>query len=1131
MQRRPDQERTTRSVFARLHIRLLALILICVAPAFGIIIYSGLEQRSRAAADAEQQALAVAHQLAARQRDLMAQSHQLLESLARSPEARGLTSPGTCNRLLASLSRVNRYYVDLFVADAKGRIRCSANPVATGVRVADRGYFRRARQTLDFAIGDFQTSRITGHETIIFAYPWLADGAAFGGIVAVGIDPAWLNGLLTDVDLPAGSIVTVLDSSGTILARTGDPGEWVGRTVPEVEQIRAVMARQERTAVESVWLDGVKRIAGVVPIFNASGDLFVRVGIPSQHAFAPVEHAFYRNLALLAGAAVFMLGLGWVASHRLVLRRVADLSETARRLGTGNLDARTRLAPDDGELGQLARTLDEMAAGMQSRQERIENIEQDLRRSNRALRVLNTVTRILGQARGEAALLEDICRAVVEIGGYRLAWVGYAQHDEGRRVHPMAWAGYDSGYLANLNMTWDDSERGQGPSGTAIRTGRTCVVRQISTDTRYAAWRQEALSRGYASSISIPLLDGEPFGALTVLAAEPAAFDSEEAALLEEAARDLAFGILALRAHAERNQLEESLQLRNRAIEASHNGQLIVRLGEGLQIVSVNSAFLQLVCPEHRDLIGKELSRLGQCCGFGADGIELLTRQIRSGQGGDLSLALGSSTGDRRWLDVSLDLVAGDADRQEYALLEFRDVTANRLYEKQIEHQANHDLLTGLPNRNLLMDRLGQALLPVTRGGGNLFILWLDLDRFRAINDSLGHQAGDTALRILAERLAGADGCGTVARAEADSFVLIADGIASQQAAASLAERLRETVQQPMQVGGQEVVLSASIGIAAAPCDGEDADTLLRNASVAMDRARESGRDGFCFYAEEMNASAFPRLRLEIALRQAMEAEELFLVYQPKVGLQDGQITGAEALVRWRHPEMGLVSPGDFIPLAEESGLILPIGRWVLERACAQIRAWLDEGLDCRSVAVNVSPVQFFREDIVSQVTELLAAYRLEPRFLMIEITEGTLMRDPERAIEMMQALKRIGIKLAIDDFGTGYSSLSALKRFPIDYLKIDRSFVAGLASNESDGAIAMAVISLARSLELQVVAEGVETPEQREYLRTRQCDEMQGYLFSPPLPAPRFAGLLQQERERITGLLKPENSTGDCTA
>lgn len=1104
--------------FSRLHIRLLLLILICVAPAFAVIVYSSLEQRSKALLDAEQQAIGAARQLAARQRDLLAHAHQLLDSLTRSPEVRGLTPAKDCNRALREIGRLHSYYVDLFVADAAGWIRCSANPPEGRVNVADRSYFRRARETQDLAIGDFQRSRISGEETVFLAHPLPDSADGFAGMVAVGIDPLWLSTLMADISLPAGSVVTLVDSRGTILARMPDPAGLIGQQINEAGQFQATLARHGAMTVESLWLDGVRRVAGIMPVFNASGDLFVRVGIPSAAAYAHVERSFYRDLGLLAAAALFVFALGWLASHRLVLRRVADLSATAHRLGQGDLDARTLLAPDHGELGQLASTLDEMAAGLQQRQARIAEVEQELRRSNRALRVLIGVTRLLGQADDEARLLDDLCQVIVEVGGYCMAWVGYAENDAARSVRPQAHAGFEAAYLATLRLSWGEGELGQGPSGTAIRTGETCVVRDIASDPRYAIWREAALSRGYASSISIPLGEGEAFGVLTVMAGEPAAFDPEEAALLGEAARELAFGIRAMRAGSERRRLEAALYLRNRAIEASHNGLLIVELGEDLRVASVNSALMRLICADRCELIGKHLGDLGNCCGVSADGLARLSERIRAGQAGDFSMSLTTPAGERCWLDVSLGLVSSEQGGCDHALVEFRDVTVNRRYQEQIEYQAKYDFLTGLPNRHLLVDHLRQALAqPAPKP--DLFVYWLDVDRMQAVNQSLGREAGDLVLRTLGERLVlVAGGHGLLARPESDSFVLVAAGAAGL-AAAALGEKLRAAVCQPMRIDGHDLVLTASVGIAAAPADAEAADLLLRNAGLAMLRAKENGWDSLCFYNEEMDAEAVPRLRLEIGLRQALERDELFLVYQPKAALPAGGITGAEALVRWRHPELGLVSPAEFIPVAEGCGLILPIGRWVMEKACAQMRAWLDEGLDCPPVAVNVSPQQFFRDDIVGQVEELLAAYRLDPALLMIEITEGTLMRDPERAIRTMLALKEVGIKLAIDDFGTGYSSLSALKRFPIDYLKIDRSFVSDLTVNASDAAIAMAVISLARSLGLRVIAEGVETPEQLAYLSERGCDEMQGYLFSPPVPAASFADLLRSLRRELAAV------------
>jgi len=444
------------------------------------------------------------------------------------------------------------------------------------------------------------------------------------------------------------------------------------------------------------------------------------------------------------------------------------------------------------------------------------------------------------------------------------------------------------------------------------------------------------------------------------------------------------------------------------------------------------------------------------------------------------------------------------------------DITERKRAEEQVKHLAFHDVLTGLPNRLLFNDRLTMALAQAVRKRQRLAVLFFDLDRFKMINDSLGHSVGDDLLRRVAERvkesIRDAD---TVARLGGDEFIVLVPGIGSEDDAAKVAQKILEGIRIPFVLEQRELFATTSIGVALYPNDGEDVETLVRNADTAMYRAKDQGRDNYQLYAPAMNAKALERLSLEHRLRQALTNEELVVHYQPLVDLRTGQIRGSEALVRWQHPEMGLLPPGDFIPLAEASGLIVPLGRWVLQTACDQIRTWQEMGFRDLSVAVNLSTRQFQQTDLVQQVSEALASSAIEPSALDLEITETNAMQNADVSISTLWDLKKVGVSLSMDDFGTGYSSLNYLKRFPIDRIKIDRSFVQDLTDDPDDAAIAAAVIAMGHSLKLGVVAEGVETEEQLAFLRLNQCDEMQGYLFSRPVPAAEFEVLLRKNRSK----------------
>jgi diguanylate cyclase (GGDEF)-like protein len=437
-----------------------------------------------------------------------------------------------------------------------------------------------------------------------------------------------------------------------------------------------------------------------------------------------------------------------------------------------------------------------------------------------------------------------------------------------------------------------------------------------------------------------------------------------------------------------------------------------------------------------------------------------------------------------------------------------RGITARK--QETLYRLAHHDVLTGLPNRLLFFDRLQQALSQAGRHDTLLGVMLLDLDRFKAINDSFGHTAGDALLQAVSRRIGECIRDGdTVARLGGDEFTILLQDIRQAQHAALVAQKIIEALQLPFLLNGYEVVVNTSIGIALYPhC--RDAETLLIHADTAMYKAKEEGGNGYRFYTDEMSSADMRRLSLETQLRKAIERNELVLHYQPQAEIVSGRLLGAEALLRWQHPEHGLIPPDEFIPLAEETGLIVPIGEWVLHTACAQNRAWQDAGLAPLRVAVNVSGRQFRRLDMLETIFRTLEDTGLDSRYLEIELTEGVLMQDTVVVVQTLRALNAMGILISIDDFGTGYSSLSYLKRFPIDMLKIDRSFVQDIVTDPDDTAIVQAIIAMSHSLGIKAIAEGVETREQLDFLRRHGCDAVQGYCLSRPLPAEAFTHFLR---------------------
>ena len=445
------------------------------------------------------------------------------------------------------------------------------------------------------------------------------------------------------------------------------------------------------------------------------------------------------------------------------------------------------------------------------------------------------------------------------------------------------------------------------------------------------------------------------------------------------------------------------------------------------------------------------------------------------------------------------------------SVLVFRDVSAARAMAQQIAHAAEHDFLTGLPNRLLLNDRIGQAIILAERNKDKVAVLFLDMDGFKHINDSLGHSAGDKLLQSIANRLRNCVRApDTVSRQGGDEFIVLLQGVNQPEDAAVAARRLLDSVAESYSMGQHNLHITTSIGVSLYPDDGPDAETLIKNADTAMYQAKEHGRQSFQFFKAEMNVRAVERQSIEEDLRRALERNEFALHYQPKIDLATGAITGVEALLRWTHPTRGSISPAQFIPIAEDTGLILPIGAWVLREACTQAQAWVEAGLPMGTIAVNVSAIELRNADFLREMLSTLCDSGLDPRSLELELTESVLMKNSGSAASVLQSIREKGVRIAIDDFGTGFSSLSYLRKFPLDALKIDQSFIRQIVTSSDDTAIVSAIISMGQSLKLRVIAEGVETTEDLTFLQQLKCDEAQGYYFSRPVPAERCADLLR---------------------
>ncbi len=911
--------------------------------------------------------------------------------------------------------------------------------------------------------------------------------------------------------------------------------------------------------------------------------------------------------------------------------------------------------------------------------------ENAVRKSNRALRVLGSCNQALIHADEEQQLLGDICRVIVEESGYRLAWVGTAEQDAEKSVRPVAQCGLEDGYLDELEITWADSERGRGPTGTAVRTGCTQVNQDFATDPGLAPWREQALRRGFRSSVALPLASASAvLGALTIYAAEPNAFDAGEIKLLEDLADDLAFGITVLRARAAHARAESALrdsEEKFRKISSSAQDAIILMNHEG-KVVFWNEAAQRMYGYAEEEIVGEDLHQMlvperhrtayepglqkffatgeGPIIGKprelmtlrkgGAEfpvemivsaipidgkwhaaamvrditerkeaerkivqlnrvyamlgGINTLIVRVRDrdelfreacriaveGGGFRMSLIAMVDQGSMKIVPVAsagkdeelLTAIEGILSSSEgaqntmtaLALREKKVVVSNdsqsdprvlfgkkyaeagvrsmavlplivsgeavgalALYASESEffheeevklltelagdiafaidyidkgeklnYLAYYDVLTGLANRSLFLERVAQYLRSAGGGGHKLALFLIDLERFKNISDSLGRAAGDALLRQVAEWLTrNAGDANLVARVGADHFALVMPQVKQGGDVARLLEKWTNAfLEHPFRLNDAAFRIAAKVGVALFPDDGVDADTLFKNAEAALKKAKAGG-ERYLFYTQKMNEAVAGRLALENQLRQALDNEEFVLHYQPKVNLVSGKLIGAEALIRWNDPRTGLVPPARFIPILEETGLIYEVGRWALRQAIADYLRWRSAGLDAVRIAVNVSPLQLRNRGFIDDVRQAIGIDAQAPAGLELEITESLIMEDIKHNIASLQVIRAMGVSIAVDDFGTGFSSLSYLAKLPVDTLKIDRSFVIDMTEAPEGLTLVSTIISLAHSLKLNVVAEGVETEEQLRLLRLLACDEMQGFLFSKPVPGEIF--------------------------
>jgi diguanylate cyclase (GGDEF)-like protein/PAS domain S-box-containing protein len=957
-------------------------------------------------------------------------------------------------------------------------------------------YFQQVLATGQPAIGKPRIGRFSQKPVVAVAVPLKnAAGsveavlAGFIGLTEPAVFDASNAGIGKDSDLlvisPRDALIVTATNADRILQPAPGPGinPQYARYVAGLEG--------SGIAVSSLGVENLSSARRMT-----STDWLVIGMTPTSTAFAPVraiQQQIFRAsiiLSLLLAAALW-----WMMQRQL--RPMVEATHRLHEMAVGHQPMQPLPVEKRDEIGQMLEAFNILQA--------------KVLRLTQVYAALSQCNQAIVHCQNEDELFAQVCKIAVQFGGMKMAWVSRGDAAT-RRVRPIASFGDGIGYLDNIEISFDAaSPFGGGPTGTAIREQRPFWCQDFQNDPATGPWHKRGARFGWRASAALPLYrNGVVFGALSLYSGETNPFDETARDLLVEMTSDISFALENFERERQRKQSEAQLHLASKVFEQSNEGIAITDANR--RMILVNRAFTEISGYSQAEALGQSPKMLSS--GHHSQEFYRSMWEAIDTKGfwqGEVWNRRKDGNLYPEWLTISRVLDANG--KVTNYIGSFSDSTQDKDTEEHIKQLAHFDPLTGLPNRSLLGDRTSYAVSMAQRSHSQVAIMLLDLDHFKNINDTLGHHIGDEILIEVAKRLKSAmRDEDTVSRLGGDEFILVLPDT-DVDGAARVADKLLRTIAQNYINESHELVVTPSIGIAMYPSDGENFEALYKCADVAMYRAKHDGRNTFRFFAPGMQTRSARTLQLVNALRNAIEREQLSLHYQPQISLADGRVIGAEALLRWQHPELGAVQPAEFIPIAEDSGLILPIGEWVLRSAVEQMHKWIDAGMTPMAIAVNLSAVQFRHAYLPNLIAQILYESGLEARHLEIELTEGVAMDDPLGAIAMMDKLHQRGIRMSIDDFGTGYSSLSYLKRFQIHKLKIDQSFVRNLTQDPEDKAIVIAIISLARSLGMKTIAEGVETAEQLAFLREQGCEEAQGYYFSKPLPAGEFAALMREKQ------------------
>jgi diguanylate cyclase (GGDEF)-like protein/PAS domain S-box-containing protein len=1093
---------------SRLNMRQMLLVATILLPALGILILQAVSDRKQAEVRLAQEAHLFSAQVGMGSKEILPDPETYLSQLAKLPEL--FSNDAVCENLMQTWLKADYYFHNLFVAAPNGRLTCSGLPLDSPVNVKNRSYYKRAIESKRFSIGDFQRSR-DNTPIIVFALPVLNDAGEVVAIIGASARLTWFEEAfkkaLSTTSLEAVTSAAI-DENGLIIAASPnrpDTGKFVKGWS---ESVREGAKKSIYVSRETMDNGAVLATTYLALYKSETANIYLRVGIPQDAAMALVAANTKQRLGFLFAFALITAISAWWLTSWLVITPIRRLKTTALSLGGGALNARTGVPHADGEIGELAKHFDAMAERLEAQH----NARTQLTRL-KALR--GEVNAAVLRAKDEATLLHEVCEIVRKGGEFDIAMVAYVDRRDPSKLHRRAWSASDT-HAATLlaDSGWLVRPPPADPIVCAVATGSVCLNRHNDQGQK-KEWLESEGALGCREAIGLPIVSaGRIIGGIGIYSRKDNDFDADQIQMLLDTASDLGFGVGALQAD---KRLRESQDLL-RMIVDNIPTMIFAKDVKNFAFVSINKAGERLLGRTEAELLGKtdfDLFPKSQADYFRKmDEAALIAEKEFVVTDEPITTA----AGDTRLVETKkLRLLAADGT-SKYLLGISEDITERRLAERHLNFMAEHDQLTGLVNRYGLSRHFEVNQSQAAAGEpSQTTALYVDVDGFKEINDTLGHAVGDKLLGVVAQLLKQArDGNHEVARVGGDEFIIMLGQQNRDEDAVALAEHIRQRCEQPFQIGDHEIFISVSIGISSLNEQVKSYDELLRTADIAMYHAKSQGRNRYVVYSPDMHSRATERLAMRNHLRHAISNNELTVHYQPRVSMLTGEIIGAEALLRWTNSQLGSISPAVFIPLAEDSGLIVPIGNWVLRQACLQAKAWESVVAGHFQMAVNLSPRQLRQVGLLETIKLALSESGLPAESLELEITESTLMDRGSDPIGVLNAISALGIRLAVDDFGTGYSNLSYLKKLPVDVLKVDQSFVRGLTHEKNDLMLVTAIVAMAKSLSLSVTAEGIETREQWDIIRGLGVDDYQGYYFAKPMRPEEFLIRLKQEQQEV---------------